>query len=163
MYVDDKMVRLQLWDTAGQERFRSLIPSYIKDSSVAVVVYDITSKQSFTNVRRWITEAKQIRGDGLMLVLVGNKIDAADLRKVSTEEGQALAKELDIMFIETSAKSGINVKQLFKDLASSLPGVKDENGAGNKDDNVQVTGGGNQPKSKFELKQGGDTSKGNGK
>lgn len=129
MYVDDKMVRLQLWDTAGQERFRSLIPSYIKDSSVAVVVYDITSKQSFQSVRRWITEAKQIRGDGLMLVLVGNKIDAADKRQVNTEEGQALAKELDIMFIETSAKSGINVKQLFTDLAGSLPGVKDGSGS----------------------------------
>ena len=133
MYVDDKMVRLQLWDTAGQERFRSLIPSYIKDSSVAVVAYDITSKtlgvqqicptrkqltfclgkQSFTNVAKWIEDAKLIRGNELLIILVGNKIDQAEKRQVSTDEGQALAKELGVMFIETSAKAGVNIKQLF--------------------------------------------------
>jgi Ras-related protein Rab-6A len=80
MYVDDKMVRLQLWDTAGQERFRSLIPSYIKDSSVAVVVYDITNKASFTNVTKWIDDAKAIRGNDLLIILVANKIDLADKR-----------------------------------------------------------------------------------
>ena len=73
-----------------------------------------------------------------MLVLVGNKIDAADKRQVNTEEGQALAKELDIMFIETSAKSGINVKQLFTDLAGSLPGVKDGAGASAGGSNANV-------------------------
>ena len=97
MYVDDKMVRLQLWDTAGQERFRSLIPSYIKDSSVAVVVFDITSKNlllifwldktSFNNVTRWIEDAKAIRGNDLIIILVGNKIDLAEKRQVGTEEG----------------------------------------------------------------------------
>ena len=89
MYVDEKMVRLQLWDTAGQERFRSLIPSYIKDSSVAVVVYDITNKSkeicltridSFNNVTRWIDDAKTIRGSDLIIILVGNKIDQAEKR-----------------------------------------------------------------------------------
>ena len=98
MYVDDKMVRLQLWDTAGQERFRSLIPSYIKDSSVAVVVYDISSKPmetyiwtigktSFNNVTKWIDDAKAIRGNDLLIILVGNKIDLAEKRQVGTEEG----------------------------------------------------------------------------
>ena len=87
MQVNDKMVRLQLWDTAGQERFRSLIPSYINDSSVAVVCYDITSKQSFENVNSWIEQARQIRGDELIIFLVGNKIDDADKRQVATEEG----------------------------------------------------------------------------
>ncbi|CDW90372.1 UNKNOWN [Stylonychia lemnae] len=128
MYVDDKMVRLQLWDTAGQERFRSLIPSYIKDSSVAVVVYDITSKQSFNNVTKWIDDAKTIRGNDLLIILVGNKIDIAEKRQVGTEEGQALAKELDVMFIETSAKAGINIRQLFQNLAQSLPGMESTGG-----------------------------------
>lgn len=81
------MVRLQLWDTAGQERFRSLIPSYIKDSSVAVVVYDITNKNSFKSVSKWIDDAKSIRGNDLLIVLVGNKIDMAEKRQVMTEEG----------------------------------------------------------------------------
>ena len=75
VYVDDKMVRLQLWDTAGQERFRSLIPSYINDSSVAVVCYDITSRASFDNVNSWIDQARQIRGEDLIIFLVGNKIN----------------------------------------------------------------------------------------
>ena len=57
MYIDEKIVRLQLWDTAGQERFRSLIPSYIKDSSFAVIVYDLTSRDSFDNLEKWVTDA----------------------------------------------------------------------------------------------------------
>ena len=142
MYVDDKMVRLQLWDTAGQERFRSLIPSYIKDSSVAVVVYDISSKNlwlcsfvwlgktSFNNVTKWIDDAKAIRGNDLMIMLVGNKIDMAEKRQVNTEEGQQLAKELGVMFIETSAKAGVNIKQLFQNLAMSLPGMESSSTAG---------------------------------
>lgn len=123
VYVDDKMVRLQLWDTAGQERFRSLIPSYINDSSVAVTCYDITSRASFDNVQSWIDQARQIRGEDLQIFLVGNKIDDAEARQVSTEEGQAKADELGVQFIETSAKVGINVKALFKNLAATLPGV----------------------------------------
>ena len=81
------MVRLQLWDTAGQERFRSLIPSYINDSQVAVVVYDITSKQSFENVTSWIEQARNIRGEDVTIIIVGNKIDLAEKRQVGTEEG----------------------------------------------------------------------------
>ena len=110
VYVDDKMVRLQLWDTAGQERFRSLIPSYINDSQVAVVCYDITSRQSFENVKSWVEQARQIRGDAVTIIIVGNKIDLAEKRQVATEDGQALADELSTMFTETSAKVGINVK-----------------------------------------------------
>lgn len=124
VYVDDKMVRLQLWDTAGQERFRSLIPSYINDSQVAVVVYDITSKSSFENVKSWVEQARTIRGESVTLIIVGNKIDLAEKRQVATEEGQKLADELGCMFTETSAKVGINVKQLFKDVASILPQVR---------------------------------------
>ena len=78
--VDDGTVRLQLWDTAGQERFRSLIPSYINDSQVAVVCYDITSRQSFDNVKSWVEQARQIRGDAVTLIIVGNKIDLAEKR-----------------------------------------------------------------------------------
>ena len=110
LYVNDKMVRLQLWDTAGQERFRSLIPSYINDSQVAVVCYDITQKTSFDHVKSWVEEARKIRGDQVSIIIVGNKIDLAEKRQVSTEEGQALADELGTKFTEASAKVGINVK-----------------------------------------------------
>jgi Ras-related protein Rab-6A len=122
MYLDDRTVRLQLWDTAGQERFRSLIPSYIRDSSVAVVVYDITNKASFSNCDKWIEDVRAERGSEVVVMLVGNKTDLNDKRQVTTEEGEAKAKKLNVLFIETSAKSNHNIKQMFRKLAESLPG-----------------------------------------
>ena len=78
MYVEDKIIILNLWDTAGQERFKSLIPSYIKDSAVAIVVFDITSRQSFQSVDKWIEDAKNLRDDDVLLILAGNKADLSD-------------------------------------------------------------------------------------
>jgi len=123
MYLEDRTIRLQLWDTAGQERFRSLIPSYIRDSSVAVVVYDITNSNSFHQTSKWIDDARTERGSDVIIMLVGNKTDLGDKRQVSTEEGELKAKELNVMFAETSAKAGYNVKQLFRRIASALPGM----------------------------------------
>uniref|UniRef100_A0A453BJA6 Uncharacterized protein n=1 Tax=Aegilops tauschii subsp. strangulata TaxID=200361 RepID=A0A453BJA6_AEGTS len=80
MYLEDRTVRLQLWDTAGQERFRSLIPSYIRDSSVAVIVFDVASRQSFLNTSKWIEEVRTERGSDVIIVLVGNKTDLVDKR-----------------------------------------------------------------------------------
>mmetsp|Transcript_20228 Transcript_20228/g.29373 ORF Transcript_20228/g.29373 Transcript_20228/m.29373 type:complete len:195 (-) Transcript_20228:433-1017(-) len=131
MYLEDRTVRLQLWDTAGQERFRSLIPSYIRDSSVAVVVYDVVNRTTFLNTTKWIEEVRTERGSDVILVLVGNKTDQIDKRQVSTEEGEAKAKEFDIMFIETSAKAGFNVKALFRKIAAALPGEFLHNSAAN--------------------------------
>ncbi|KAI8994556.1 GTP-binding protein ryh1 [Pilobolus umbonatus] len=123
MYLEDKTVRLQLWDTAGQERFRSLIPSYIRDSSVAVIVYDISSRESFMNTTKWIDDVRAERGNQAIVVLVGNKTDLNEKREVTTEEGEKKAKDLNIMFIETSAKAGHNVKLLFRRIAQVLPGI----------------------------------------
>ncbi|XP_044503502.1 ras-related protein RABH1b-like isoform X1 [Mangifera indica] len=136
MYLEDRTVRLQLWDTAGQERFRSLIPSYIRDSSVAVIVYDIAKlpsnfmvafglgRQSFLNTSKWIEEVRTERGSDVIIVLVGNKTDLVDKRQVSIEEGEAKARELNVMFIETSAKAGFNIKALFRKIAAALPGME---------------------------------------
>ncbi|KAG6495644.1 hypothetical protein ZIOFF_043470 [Zingiber officinale] len=243
MYLEDRTVRLQLWDTAGQERFRSLIPSYIRDSSVAIIVYDISSnftfcrayvgverprprggvltrvvlsvgydstilkssrrnqddrlihslrldwlfngqqlgmmggstgtdivrlvvdekiqildlwieywtcgqmigcqdeqplseicktnlefcwldRQSFLNTSRWIEEVRTERGSDVIIVLVGNKTDLIDKRQVSMEEGETKARESGVMFIETSAKAGFNIKPLFRKIAASLPGME---------------------------------------
>ena len=77
MYIEDKIIILNLWDTAGQERFKSLIPSYIKDAAVAIVVYDITSRQSFQSVAKWIEDARSLRDDDCIIVLAGNKCDIA--------------------------------------------------------------------------------------
>ncbi|KAI8384146.1 putative ras small monomeric GTPase Rab6 [Blakeslea trispora] len=126
MYLEDRTVRLQLWDTAGQERFRSLIPSYIRDSSVAVVVYDITNRASFQNTAKWIEDVRAERGPEVIIVLVGNKTDLNEKREVSMEEGEKKANDTGIMFIETSAKAGYNVKNLFKRIAQTLPGMEAE-------------------------------------
>ncbi|GAA0147276.1 small GTPase [Lithospermum erythrorhizon] len=124
MYLEDRTIRLQLWDTAGQERFRSLIPSYIRDSSVAVIVYDVVNRQSFLNTSKWIEEVRNERGSDVIIVLVGNKTDLVDKRQVSIEDGEAKAKESNIMFIESSAKAGFNIKPLFRKIATSLPGME---------------------------------------
>jgi len=124
MYLEDRTVRLQLWDTAGQERFRSLIPSYIRDSTVAVVVYDVTNINSFQQTNKWIDDVRTERGTDVIIVLVGNKTDLADKRQVSIDEGERKAKDLNVMFIETSAKTGYNVKQLFRRVAAALPGME---------------------------------------
>ncbi|KAI8475046.1 MAG: small rab-related GTPase [Monoraphidium minutum] len=168
MYLEDRTVRLQLWDTAGQERFRSLIPSYIRDSSVAVVVYDVTSascarararacvresvdRASFLNTVRWIQEVRTERGGDVIVFLVGNKTDLLDKRQVSLEEGDAKARELAVNFIETSAKAGFNIKALFRKIAAALPGMDSAGGGGGRGEDlvnvqlapatVQLTGG----------------------
>eukprot|EP00397_Hematodinium_sp_SG-2012_P023766 GEMP01024712.1.p1 GENE.GEMP01024712.1~~GEMP01024712.1.p1 ORF type:complete len:231 (+),score=37.17 GEMP01024712.1:47-694(+) len=143
MYLEDRTVRLQLWDTAGQERFRSLIPSYIRDSSAAVVVYDITVRASFLNTDRWIEDVRSERGADVVIFLVGNKTDLEDRRQVTKEEGQQKAKDANILFIETSAKVGFDIKTLFRTLASALPGPGEGvsgagQGAGTKGGNIKI-------------------------
>ena len=134
MYVEDKTIKLHLWDTAGQERFRSLIPHYVCDCAAAIVVYDVTSKAltgkqkigraSFGSVKQWVADLKQLTQEHVKLMLVGNKADMPDKRQVSSEEGESLAKELELVFYETSAKDGTNVNQMFNKLASILPGLE---------------------------------------
>ena len=124
MYLEDRTIRLQLWDTAGQERFKSLIPSYIRDSTAAVIVYDVTNVNSFHQTSKWIEEVRSERGGDIIIILAGNKMDVSSKRQVTTEEGEEKAKELNTMFIETSAKTGYNVKQLFRRVAGALPGME---------------------------------------
>lgn len=138
MYLEDRTVRLQLWDTAGQERFRSLIPSYIRDSTVAVVVYDITNASSFQQVNKWIDDVRTERGHDVIIMLVGNKTDLADKRQVPIDEGEKKSQDLNVMFIETSAKAGYNVKQLFKRIAAALPGMDNGNDGKNNEDLIEV-------------------------
>eukprot|EP00826_Nyctotherus_ovalis_P045382 TRINITY_DN5026_c0_g1_i12.p2 TRINITY_DN5026_c0_g1~~TRINITY_DN5026_c0_g1_i12.p2 ORF type:complete len:166 (-),score=51.15 TRINITY_DN5026_c0_g1_i12:48-545(-) len=151
MCVDDKVVKLQLWDTAGQERFKSLIPNYLREASAAVVVYDITStsssfldRKTFDSVRQWVTETRNLQGDDIKIMLVGNKTDLVDKRQVKTDEGEKLAEELKLDFVETSSKTGSNINELFVSIASSLPGLE----------GAEITSGkGNVVGSKLKLTQ----------
>lgn len=102
----------EIWDTAGQERYRSLAPMYYRNAVFAIVVYDITSYESYDNAKVWINEV-MIKEFTHVIILVGNKIDLNSERKVSEEEAEKYAKENNILFIETSAKSGENIEKVF--------------------------------------------------
>eukprot|EP00825_Cyclidium_porcatum_P010189 TRINITY_DN15222_c0_g1_i1.p2 TRINITY_DN15222_c0_g1~~TRINITY_DN15222_c0_g1_i1.p2 ORF type:complete len:245 (+),score=52.66 TRINITY_DN15222_c0_g1_i1:178-912(+) len=120
LHIDNKTVRLQLWDTAGQERFRSLIPSYIRDSNAAIIVYDITNQSSFQSLEKWIEYVKEERGEDVVIVLIGNKNDLENKRQVTQQEGENFAKQQNLMFFECSAQNGNNILNVFKALSQQL-------------------------------------------
>lgn len=123
IYLDDRTIRLQLWDTAGQERFRALIPSYIRDCSAAVIIYDVTSVESFQNLDKWVDDVQKERGPDAVIIIVGNKTDLQ--RRVSPEMAEQKAKQLQLTYFEVSAKTGDMIQNLFLGLSSSFPGMAD--------------------------------------
>ena len=118
--IEDKKVRLQVWDTAGQERFRNVTKSYFQSSHGLLVVYDITDKESFDKIKFWIENIKNNAPENAKLILVGNKCDLANERKVTIEDGENKARNYNIKFFESSAKDGTNVNELFFYLANEI-------------------------------------------
>ena len=118
--INNQVFRIQIWDTAGQENFRSITRAYYKNSVCALVVYDISSRDSFNNVSTWIEDCKNQSPKTIFMVLVGNKCDLNDKRQVSIEEGRELAEKNNMMFFETSAKDGINVDEIFLNSAHEI-------------------------------------------
>uniref|UniRef100_A0A3B3QWN4 small monomeric GTPase n=1 Tax=Paramormyrops kingsleyae TaxID=1676925 RepID=A0A3B3QWN4_9TELE len=109
-----------IWDTAGQERFRSVTHAYYRDAHALLLLYDVTNKSSFDNMQAWLTEIHEYAQQNVVLMLLGNKADAAHERVVKREEGERLAKEYGVPFMETSAKSGMNVELAFTAIAKEL-------------------------------------------
>ncbi|KAL7067756.1 putative Ras family protein Rab-6A [Cryptosporidium serpentis] len=159
LYLEDRTIRLQLWDTAGQERFRSLIPSYIRDSSVAVVVYDITNRSTYLNTTKWIEDVRNERGKDVIIALVGNKADLDDKRQVRYDEGEKLANDNDIIFIETSAKNGYNIKSIFRKLASTLPTLENKLDNSNTKSSSNANDNSNNTGKNVELRLGDENSR----
>jgi small GTP-binding protein len=115
--VNDQRVKLQIWDTAGQERFETLSVQYYRRAQAILLVYDVTNENSFKNVTKWIRNIKENALDNVKVVLVGNKVDLEQQRVISTEKGQKLAERHSCKFFETSAFTGVGVKEAFTSLA----------------------------------------------
>ncbi|XP_066471896.1 ras-related protein Rab-37 isoform X3 [Tiliqua scincoides] len=118
--VDGVKVKLQIWDTAGQERFRSVTHAYYRDAQALLLLYDITSKMSFDNIRAWLTEIHEYAQKDVVIMLLGNKADVSSERVIRTEDGASLAREYGVPFMETSAKTGMNVELAFLAIAKEL-------------------------------------------
>jgi Ras-related protein Rab-1A len=107
--IEKKTVKLQIWDTAGQERFRTITSAYYRGADGIIMVYDVTSQESFGHVNDWLSEVNRYASEGTSKLLIGNKSDRTD-KAVSSEEAKAFAQALGIPFLETSAKSASNVE-----------------------------------------------------
>mmetsp|Transcript_22333 Transcript_22333/g.39589 ORF Transcript_22333/g.39589 Transcript_22333/m.39589 type:complete len:195 (+) Transcript_22333:351-935(+) len=119
--LDDATVKFEIWDTAGQERYRSLAPMYYRGAAAAVVVYDITNADSYAGAKSWVKELQR-RGDPKVIIaLAGNKADNENERKVTQAEAKEYALENGIIFFETSAKTALNINELFLQVATQLP------------------------------------------
>ena len=155
-----RTIKFEIWDTAGQERFASLAPMYYRNAQSALVVYDLTKPTSLVKARHWVAELQRQANPGIVIALVGNKLDLAneqggdeadsrrdeeetnaeagegdsdgDARKISTKEGRNYAEEEGLLFFETSAKSGTNVQEVFTAIANAIPEtqMKGARGAG---------------------------------
>ena len=119
--------RIQIWDAGGIESLRNITRTYYKNTVCALVVYDISNRNSFNNVSSWIEDCRYNSPKTIFMVLVGNKSDLADKRQVSTEEGRELAEKYEMKFYETSAKIGENVHDIFYDSVDEIAKKMDQN------------------------------------
>ena len=119
--INDETVKLQIWDTCGQEAYRSLINSFYRNSSFAILVYSIDNKDSFENLEAWLNDIKTQSNPDIKIILIGNKVDLEDKREVTKEMGEQFCADHDLcFFMETSAKTGFNAQNLFMKAAIIL-------------------------------------------
>jgi len=112
--VEEKLIRLQIWDTCGQEGYRSLVQNFFRGTALAILVYAINDMKSFNEIGVWVKQLKAYSNPDIKMILVGNKNDLIEERKVSEDEGRKISKELDFFsFYETSAKTGFNAQEIF--------------------------------------------------
>ncbi|KAL4953821.1 ras family-domain-containing protein [Aspergillus filifer] len=173
-----RTIKFEIWDTAGQERFASLAPMYYRNAQAALVVYDVTKPSSLTKAKHWVAELQRQASPGIVIALVGNKLDLTkdggetqtetepetnaegedagenqedqedntpgDARKVSTREASTYAEEESLLFFETSAKTGLNVVDVFTAIANAIPesSLKSGRGAGAGTGQTTLGGGG---------------------
>ncbi|GJV79540.1 Ras-related protein Rab11C [Tanacetum coccineum] len=118
--VDGKTVKAQIWDTAGQERYRAITSAYYRGAVGALLVYDITKKQTFDNVQRWLRELRDHADSNIVIMMAGNKSDLNHLRAVAEQDGQSLAEKEGLAFLETSALEALNVEKAFQTVLTDI-------------------------------------------
>ena len=118
--LDNRQIKLQIWDTAGQESFRSITRSYYRGAAGALLVYDITRRETFNHLTRWLDEARQNANPSMVIMLIGNKSDLDHRRQVTREEGEKFARDHGLIFLETSAKTSSNVEEAFHNTAQKI-------------------------------------------
>ena len=119
--VQEKIIKLQIWDTCGQEVYRSLISSFFRSASLAIVVYSIDTEDSFNNIEKWLNDIKTQSNPDIKIFLIGNKADLEDKRRLTKEQGEQLCRDHKLaFFMETSAKTGFNVQNVFIQVAKEL-------------------------------------------
>ncbi|KAH0785781.1 small GTP-binding protein [Histomonas meleagridis] len=150
--LDKVSVNLQIWDTAGQERFRTLAPMYYRGSIVALLVFSLIEESSLNDVKSWAQEMKAQTDEMPTIFVIGNKMDLVDERTITTEQGEAVAKELGAFYYEVSAKSGRGIEELFvriaEESAKKLAGDNSTGGSGHKKDGVNIKEGEKEGKKK---------------
>ena len=118
--INGKIVKLQIWDTAGQERYRAITSAYYRGATGALLVYDVTQKYSFDNIKKWYTEIQNNVKNDIVIILIGNKADLKSVRTVSLDEGKFFANLHHFYFLETSALTGDNISDAFELLSHQL-------------------------------------------
>ncbi|XP_040819427.1 ras-related protein Rab-5A isoform X1 [Ochotona curzoniae] len=146
--LDDTTVKFEIWDTAGQERYHSLAPMYYRGAQAAIVVYDITNEESFSRAKNWVKELQRQASPNIVIALSGNKADLANKRAVDfqvlklniskeriflfcKQEAQSYADDNSLLFMETSAKTSMNVNEIFMAIAKKLPKNEPQNPGAN--------------------------------
>jgi len=118
--IEGKQVKLQIWDTAGQESFRSITRSYYRGAHGALLVYDITRRETFNHLKGWLAEVRENSNKEMVIMLIGNKSDLELKRQITFEEGKKFATENGLIFMETSAKTASNVDEAFLETARQI-------------------------------------------
>ncbi|KAI7751690.1 hypothetical protein M8C21_032363, partial [Ambrosia artemisiifolia] len=113
LVIDQKKVKAQIWDTAGQERYRAVTSAYYRGAVGAMLVYDMTKRQTFDHMTRWLEELRGHADKNIVIMLIGNKCDLASLRAVPVEDAQEFAERENLCFMETSALESTNVESAF--------------------------------------------------
>tara|TARA_Y100000817_G_C16793814_1_gene516404 strand:- start:349 stop:951 length:603 start_codon:yes stop_codon:yes gene_type:complete len=124
--ANDKRYKFEIWDTAGQERYRSLAPMYYRGAKAAVIVYDITDEDTFKGAKTWVSEIKK-KSNNCLILLVGNKVDLTNNRKVDIHMVKEYVESNNLIYIESSAKTGLNVDKIFTTIAENIPEDNEQN------------------------------------